>query len=170
MAEPPVIPEVQEAQPEPPPPGRRFSVHAALVPVPIGFWVASLVFDIASRFVADPAFLSRGSTWLVGIGLIAGILAGIVGFIESIPIPPGTRANRAALIHLGLMMGTAVLYGTDFILRLGPGEEHPVPWAVLALSVVNFVVLVTGGYFGGSVVHRHGYHPGAAGSVPASTS
>ncbi|HSL08998.1 MAG TPA: DUF2231 domain-containing protein, partial [Pseudonocardiaceae bacterium] len=41
-------------------------VHPILVTVPIGAWVASLVFDLASHLVADPGFLARGSLWLIG--------------------------------------------------------------------------------------------------------
>lgn len=33
--------------------------HPILVTVPIGAWVASLVFDIGSRIVGNPAFLAR---------------------------------------------------------------------------------------------------------------
>lgn len=142
--------------------GRRMAVHPALVPVPIGCWVASLVFDIASRYVTDPAFLSRGSTWLTGIGLIAAVIAGIAGFVDSIPVPPGTRAHRAVLVHMGLVMCTIVLYATGFFLRLGPGEQRAVSLPVLALSVVSFLVLVATGYYGGAVVHRHGYRAGEA--------
>lgn len=35
--------------------------HPILVTVPIGAWVASLVFDIGSRLVGDPGFLAQGS-------------------------------------------------------------------------------------------------------------
>lgn len=146
--------------------GRRVAVHPALVTVPIGCWVGSLVFDIASHYVTDPAFLSRGSTWLVGIGLIGAVIAGIAGFVDSIPVPPGTRAHRAVLVHMGLVMCTIVLYATCFFLRLGPGEQHAVPLPVLALSVVSFLVLVATGYYGGAVVHRHGYHAGAVAPAP----
>ena len=40
-------------------------LHPLLVTVPIGAWVASLVFDVASHLVADPGFLARGSLWLI---------------------------------------------------------------------------------------------------------
>ena len=51
--------------------------HPILVTVPIGAWVASLVFDVASRVVADPGFLARGSEWLIGIGVIGAVLAAL---------------------------------------------------------------------------------------------
>jgi uncharacterized membrane protein len=45
-------------------------LHPVLVTVPIGAWVASLVFDVASHLVADPEFLARGSLWLIGLGVV----------------------------------------------------------------------------------------------------
>ena len=42
--------------------------HPALVSVPIGAWVASLVFDVASHFATKPAVLAAGSEWLIALG------------------------------------------------------------------------------------------------------
>jgi len=58
--------------------------HPMLVTVPIGAWVAALVFDIASRFVAEPGFLAQGALWLIGrgramLGLALIVLAKVIG-------------------------------------------------------------------------------------------
>jgi 3-phenylpropionate/trans-cinnamate dioxygenase ferredoxin reductase subunit len=42
-------------------PGSHLDEVLYLVTVPIGAWVASLVFDLASHVIADPGFLARGS-------------------------------------------------------------------------------------------------------------
>jgi hypothetical protein len=34
-------------------------------------WIASLIFDLASLHADEPAFLVRGSTWLIGTRLAA---------------------------------------------------------------------------------------------------
>ncbi|MEU9689636.1 hypothetical protein [Amycolatopsis japonica] len=44
-------------------------VSAALT-VPIGAWVSSLAFDVASLIVDDPGFLARGSVWLIALGVV----------------------------------------------------------------------------------------------------
>ncbi len=41
--------------------------HPMLVTVPIGAWVASFVFDLASH-VSSPAALATGAFWLIGSG------------------------------------------------------------------------------------------------------
>src|SRR5215470_5320487 len=76
--------------------------HPILVTIPIGAWVTSFVFDIASRIVDAPAFLTRGAAWLIAVGLIGALLAALVGLLDFLQIPPGTPAFRVGLTHLGL--------------------------------------------------------------------
>lgn len=45
-------------------------LHPMLVTVPIGAWVSSLAFDVASLIVDDPGFLARGSVWLIALGVV----------------------------------------------------------------------------------------------------
>src|SRR5690348_14830735 len=76
--------------------------HPILVTVPIGAWVSSLVFDVGSRIVDDPGFLTRGSTWLVAIGVLGAVAAALVGFLDLLAIPTGTPAFRTGLVHMSL--------------------------------------------------------------------
>src|SRR5436309_15887527 len=73
-------------------------VHPILVTVPIGAWVASLVFDVGSRVVhTDAAALSLGSRWLIAIGVLGAAAAALVGFLDLFAIPIGTRVFRIGL-------------------------------------------------------------------------
>ncbi|MGW7005516.1 DUF2231 domain-containing protein [Streptomyces sp. NPDC054933] len=74
--------------------------HPLLVTVPIGAWVGSLAFDIASHLVRDPVFLARGAMWLIALGVIGALAAAMVGFLNRFAIPPGTRAFRVGLVHV----------------------------------------------------------------------
>ena len=67
--------------------------HPILVTVPIGAWVCSLVFDIASHVVDDPGFLTRGSEWLIAIGVLGALAAARVGSLDLFAIPTGTRSH-----------------------------------------------------------------------------
>jgi uncharacterized membrane protein len=49
-------------------------LHPALVAVPIGAWVTSFVFDVASHLDSDPGFLAHGARWLIAIGVIGLVL------------------------------------------------------------------------------------------------
>lgn len=133
----------------------RLPLHPLLVTVPIGCWVASLVFDIASRFAAEPGFLARGAYWLIGIGLAGAIIAGIAGLIDTLPIPANTKAQSVAMVHFGLVMTAILVYGSNYVLRAGEGISQPVSGALIALSSVGVANVLAAALAGGSLAHRH---------------
>jgi hypothetical protein len=66
-----------------------------MVVAPLGCWASSLVLDIASAYGSDPSLLVRIPTWLVGIGLVTAVAAGVACIAAGAPIPGGTRATAA---------------------------------------------------------------------------
>lgn len=131
--------------------------HPILVTVPIGAWVASLVFDIASHVTTGPGFLARGSLWLIGIGVIGALIAAWTGFLDLLAIPAGTRAYRTANVHMTLNLVVTSAYAVGFVWRYG-GYHHPgpVPAGQLALSAASLVALAVSGYLGGKLAYRYG--------------
>jgi uncharacterized membrane protein len=129
-------------------------LHPALVPVPIGAWVASFVFDVASRVVDDPAFLTQGSRWLIGLGVLGALAAATIGALDLFAIPTGTRAFRTALLHTALNLAVVAAYTVNFLLR---GTSTPqVGWGPLVLSAVSLLVLGVSGFLGGKLAFRFG--------------
>lgn len=131
-------------------------LHPMLVTVPIGAWVASLVFDVASRLVADPGFLARGSVWLIGLGVLGALVAALVGFLDLLAIPMGTPAFRTGLWHMGLNLGVTVAYAGNFAWRAGGVAGVAVGWGPLALSAVSLAGLAASGFLGGKLAFRYG--------------
>ncbi|MFI5828194.1 DUF2231 domain-containing protein [Streptomyces sp. NPDC051578] len=131
--------------------------HPILVTVPIGAWVGSIVFDIASHVVDDPDFLARGSMWLMAVGVIGALLAALVGFLDLLAIPNGTRAFRVALVHMSLnLLVTASYVGNFLWRRAGGGPVGSVGWGQLVLSAVTLAALGASGYLGGMLAYRYG--------------
>jgi uncharacterized membrane protein len=130
--------------------------HPILVTVPIGAWAAALVFDIGSHVVDDPAFLAEGSLWLIGLGVLGALAAALVGFLDLFAIPPGTRAFRTGLLHMGLNLGVTAAYALNFLWRSGGDRDGAVPAGQLVLSAVAFAVLGVSGYLGGKLAFRYG--------------
>lgn len=131
--------------------------HPILVTIPIGAWVASLVFDIASCFIRDPGALALGSVWLIGIGVIGALLAAMVGFLDLLAIPTGTRAFRTGLLHMTLNLIVTCMYIGNFFWRNGSyGSPNPVPVGPIVLSAVSLAVLTVSGYLGGKLAYRYG--------------
>lgn len=131
--------------------------HPILVTVPIGAWVAGLVFDIGSRVVAASGFLAQGSVWLIAIGVIGALLAATVGFLDLLAIPTGTRAFRTGLLHMSLnLVVTGAYVGNFFWRQAGYGHPDPVAVGPLVLSVVSLAVLAASGYLGGKLAYHYG--------------
>src|SRR5215475_748208 len=132
-------------------------LHPMLVTVPIGAWIASLVFDVASRMVANPGFLVQGSQWLIAIGIIGAVGAAGAGILDFYVIPPKTRVYRTVVTHMCLNLLVITAFGFDFFWRFRDHHHHgPVLPAQLALSAAGLAFLAVSGYLGGKLAYRYG--------------
>lgn len=130
--------------------------HPILVTIPIGAWVGSVVFDIASRAVDDPAALARGAYWMIAVGVIAALLAAVFGLLDLLAIPAGTRARTVGLIHMALNLTVVALFVVSWLLRANDGLDGPTPALPLVLSIVAIVLLLVSGWLGGMLSYRYG--------------
>lgn len=131
-------------------------LHPALVSIPIGAWVASVAFDVASHFAPNSAFLAPGATWLLVIGLAGAGLAGLIGFLDLFAIPTDTRAFRTGLLHMTLTLSATAVFGVDALLRRGVDTSQPTSVGLVALSLAGLLILLGGGYLGGELAFRYG--------------
>ncbi len=131
--------------------------HPILVTVPLGAWVASLVFDIASYVVHRPGFLTQGSEWLIAVGTIGALLAAMTGFLDLFAIPAGTQVFRIALVHMTLNLLVSAAYAGNFAWRYGDyADGARVGLGRLVLSAVSLAVLGVSGFLGGKLAYRYG--------------
>jgi len=131
--------------------------HPILVTVPIGAWVASLVFDIGSHIVDQPGFLTEGSEWLIALGVLGALAAATVGFLDLLAIPTGTPAFRTGLLHMSLNLCVTGGYIGNFFWRHAEYTAgRPVATGPLALSAVSLALLAVSGYLGGKLAYRYG--------------
>lgn len=131
--------------------------HPILVTVPIGCWTGSLVFDIASRVVHRPGFLTQGSEWLIAIGVLGALAAALLGLLDLLASPAGTRAQRTALLHMGLNLAVTAAYAVNFAWRHSHyADQGRVFLGQLAVSVASIGILAVSGYLGGRLAYRYG--------------
>lgn len=131
--------------------------HPIMVTVPIGAWVSSLVFDIASHLVEDPTVLTTGSEWLIAIGVLGAAAAALLGLLDLFAIPTGTRAFRTGLIHMSLNLVVTAAYAVNFVWRrAGDGHTEGAAVGPLTLSVISVCLLGVSGYLGGKLAYRYG--------------
>lgn len=127
--------------------------HAMVVTVPIGTWVAAVIFDLVALVGDDPEAFTIGARWLLGIGVLAAIVAAVLGLMDWTRIAPGTKAKKLANIHMILNLGAIVIFGVDWILHLG-GDEPTVAGFVLGL--VGLLGIAISGFLGGELSYRYG--------------
>ena len=131
-------------------------LHPLLVTLPIGFWVATLIFDLGFLFTGD-GFWARGALTLLILAIIFAVLAALVGFTDFFG-NPRIRALSDARQH---MVGNVIALLLA-ILDLWPHWDTTgagiKPWG-LVLSIVVVLILLFTGWKGGEMVFRH--HVGA---------
>jgi uncharacterized membrane protein len=127
------------------------------VTVPIGAWIASLVFDVGSYVVPDAGFLVQGSRWLIALGVLGALAAALAGAIDMLAIPRHTTAARTALAHMVLNLVVVAAYVASFLWRRDAGTgASTVGIGPLVLSLVAVAVLGLSGSLGGRLAFRYG--------------
>jgi uncharacterized membrane protein len=131
--------------------------HPLLVPLPIGAFVSSLIFDILTHTRADGLpYLVDGAFWLIGIGLIGALVAAVFGVLDLRTIPRGTPAFATARTHLALNAATAVVFAIGYSWRAGDHVAlDKTRWGQLALSAVAVAFLMAAVWLGGKLTYRY---------------
>lgn len=137
--------------------GYGHPLHPLLATVPIGAFVATLAFDLASKAGEGRAF-GRPATWLAAIGLVSGLVAAVVGLVDFLRLPRGTRARRIGTWHLGVMVVVLALFGAGFVIRRSDASQYldGSPTAAIVLSAVGVALLLGGAWLGATLVYSFG--------------
>jgi uncharacterized membrane protein len=117
---------------------------------------ASTLCDVIASSTGDP-FWWQMAFWTLVAGEAAALAAATAGFVDYLAIPPERKASQVALRHM-VAVGIAV---TIFLFRLliGPrsgGGAPADPTILLILSISGTLILLAGGWLGGTLVYRHG--------------
>ena len=132
--------------------------HPLLVPLPIGAFVSSLIFDILTRTRADGLpYLVDGAFWLIGTGLISALLAAACGLLDLRKIARRTPVFATARTHLTLNAAAFVLFAVGYAWRAGDHVElDKTRWGQLALSAVATAFLIAAMWLGGRLTYHYG--------------
>ena len=131
--------------------------HPLLVTVPIGAWIASFGFDIASRVADEADVFFKGAYWLIALGILGALAAALIGFLDLFAIPTGTKAFRTGLVHMALNLAVVTLFIVSFVVRRGDIDApQEVGGGLIALSAVTLALLGASGWLGGKLSFRYG--------------
>jgi uncharacterized membrane protein len=135
----------------------KHPLHPILIHLPIGFWSASLAFDIIFLIGKNPAF-AIASFYSMGLGIFGALLAAAAGLAEYVDVPTDTRPRRYATLHMGLNLTVTFLYIVNLFSRASPTftASPTITWTQFFLTLVSILILGISGYIGGMLVYQYG--------------
>jgi uncharacterized membrane protein len=145
------------------------AVHPMLIVFPLGLLGMASIFDII-RIASGAGRWSEIAFYMIGAGVIGGLLAAVPGTVDWLAIPRDTRAKAIGLWHgLGNVV-VVLLFASSWLLR----RDNPASPVTIAytLSFAGFLLALVTGWLGGELVERLGISvdPGANTDAPSSLS
>ncbi len=128
-------------------------VHPMLIVFPLGLLATAIIFDIIYLAGAGSQWTSA-AFYMIGAGIIGGLLAAVFGLVDWLAIPPRTRAKTVGMWHGVGNVIVVLLFIASFALRWNTVEDPPALAFVLSFIGVG-LALVTG-WLGGELVDRLG--------------
>lgn len=128
--------------------------HPMVVTIPIGTWVAALIFDIAalSGFNREP--FTVGAAWLIAIGVIGAAIAAVFGLMDFSRIPARTAAKQTATTHMIINLAVVVLFIVNFFVHLASPADGSV--VGLILTIIGLIAIGVSGWLGGKLAYHYG--------------
>jgi len=128
-------------------------VHPMLIVFPLGLLITSLVFDFIRMGTGDGTWSLVGY-YMIGAGVIGGLMSAIFGAIDWFAIPRGTRAKTLGLWHgLGNVVVVFLFIVSWFLRRDVPAQP---PDAAFVLSLIAVLLGAVTAWLGGELVDRLG--------------
>lgn len=126
-------------------------IHPMLVGFPIAFLVGGLLTDIVYWQTTEP-FWAQASLWLVGAGVVSGLLSALFGLVDFVTI--ARARNAAGWVHFLGNLAAVLLSGWSVLLRM-PDPQAAIMPTGLAISAVVTVMLLVTGWMGGELAFRY---------------
>lgn len=128
-------------------------IHPMLVPIAIGGFVLSLVFDLICISKGGAAPWPTLALYTMIGGIVGALAAAIPGLIDLLSLPPGP-VKKTGLTHMAINLTVVALYVVNAWLR------YPDPQATgslpMLLSFVAIFLLLISGWLGGKLVFEGG--------------
>jgi uncharacterized membrane protein len=130
------------------------AIHPMLIVFPLGLLATAVVFDIVYLVTGRSGF-PLAAAYMIGAGIVGGLLAAVFGLIDWLAVPAGTRAKRIGAAHgIGNVLVVA-LFAVSWLLRARADGWDPSALA-LVFSFVGVALAAVTGWLGGELVDRLG--------------
>lgn len=125
--------------------------HQQLIVIPLGLFIAAVVFDIIALITGNETFAQVGFWNILG-GMLGGLLAAIPGAIDWANIPTNTRAKSIGAFHGLGNVGVVALFAVSWFLRRDNPTVIDTPAFVVELVAIALGTVTA--WLGGELVDR----------------
>jgi len=131
-------------------------LHPPLTDLTIGtyaFATIAAILDVSNLVQRNAAY-----AWWIAlvVGLCSTALTATTGFLDWIEIEWGSELWKTATAHLTAMLAATGAFLAAALVGHNGYVHGTVSGGAFALTIVGFVLLVTGGWLGGAIVFVHG--------------
>lgn len=127
-------------------------IHPMIVPIAIGGFILSLVFDIVCLVSGTTTPWSTVAYYTMIGGIVGALCAAVFGLVDVISLTdPYTR--KIGFTHMGINLLVVALYAFNAWTRHADASPSGTPFV---LSVVAILLLVVSGWLGGKMVYEAG--------------
>jgi uncharacterized membrane protein len=130
------------------------AVHPMLIVFPLGLLATAVIFDII-YLATDRSGFTTAAAYMIGAGVIGGLVAGLFGFVDYLSVPAGSRARRIGALHGAGNVVVLALFAVSWALRAGADRWEPGALA-LVFSFAGVALAVFTAWLGGELVERLG--------------
>ena len=128
-------------------------IHQQLIVFPLGLLGMAVIFDIISLATKNARWTDI-AFYMIGAGIITGLLSAVFGLIDWMAIPNNTRAKSVGLTHgIGNVIVVLLFLGSFYFRWPEPANVPPLGYV---LSFVGFGIALFTGWLGGELVDRLG--------------
>jgi uncharacterized membrane protein len=128
-------------------------LHPILIVFPLGLLATAAAFDIAALVAHNNSWFNI-SYWVMGAGILGGLLAALPGLVDWVAIPNNTRAKAIGFWHGGGNGVVLILFAVSWFIRRERAEV-PSKGALVSSFIGVLLALITG-WLGGELVDRLG--------------
>jgi len=126
-------------------------IHPMLIVFPLGLLATSFIFDVI-YLISHTNQWTVTAFYMIGAGIVGGLLAAVFGFIDWLGIPGGTRAKNIGLVHgVGNVIVTVLFIVSWLMRRDAPDAPES---TALILSFLGILLAAFTGWLGGELVDR----------------
>ena len=138
-------------------------IHPMIVPIAIGGFILSFIFDIVCMATGRVDPWATVSYYTMIGGIVGALLAAVFGFVDMLSLPAGAT-KKVALTHMAINLAVVVLFIFNAGMRHADVNPGGTPFV---LSLIGVALLAVSGWLGGKMVFEAGV--GVSGGETAET-